>query len=87
MGSFKNLILQNNWASFNQTWHKLSLGQGDSHLFKGRDIPSPRGDNSGRVKILFSRSSRPKSIKIGTNYPLVKRIQVQIKARPSSNWR
>jgi hypothetical protein len=42
--------------------------------------PFPRGDNSERVKIhtqilkIFSRTSRPKSIKLGTNYPLVKRI-------------
>jgi hypothetical protein len=44
--------------------------------------PSQRGDNSERVKIhrkflnIFSRTSWPKSIKLGTNYPLVKRIQV-----------
>jgi hypothetical protein len=44
---------------------------------------SLRGDNSERVKIhrkflkiFFSRTSRPKSIKLGANYPLVKRIQV-----------
>jgi hypothetical protein len=52
----------------------VSLKKGDS--------PSPRGDNSETVKIhikflkIFSRSSSPKSIKLGTNYPLVKRIQV-----------
>jgi hypothetical protein len=29
------LLLQNNWANFNQTWHKSSLGGGDlSSLFK-----------------------------------------------------
>jgi hypothetical protein len=51
----------------------VSLKKGDS--------PSPRGDNSKRVKIhreflkiFFSRRTRPKSIKLGTNYPLVKRI-------------
>ena len=31
---FKNLLLQNHWANFNQTWHKASLGEGDSSLFK-----------------------------------------------------
>jgi hypothetical protein len=53
----------------------------DSSVFKERGSPSPRGDNSKRVKIhrkflkiFFSRTSRPKSIKLGTNYPLVKRI-------------
>ena len=29
---FKNLLLQNHWAIFNQTWHKASLGEGDSSL-------------------------------------------------------
>jgi hypothetical protein len=28
MGSFKNLLLQNHWANFNQTWDKSSLGRG-----------------------------------------------------------
>ena len=31
---FKNLLLQNHWANFNQTWHKASLSEGDSNLFK-----------------------------------------------------
>jgi hypothetical protein len=40
---------------------------------KEGDSPSPKGDNSERVKIhrkfleIFSRTSRPKSIKLGTN--------------------
>ena len=29
-----HLLLQNHWAKFNQTWHKASLGKGDSSLFK-----------------------------------------------------
>ena len=29
-----HLLLQNDWANFNQTWHKVSLGEGDSSLFK-----------------------------------------------------
>jgi hypothetical protein len=83
MGSFKNLFLQNHWANFNQTWHKSSLeGEDSSVFFKEGDNLSPRGDNSKSVNIhwiylkIFSRTSRPKSIKRGTNYPLVKRIQV-----------
>ena len=28
------LLLQNRWTNFNQTWHKSSLGKGDSSLFK-----------------------------------------------------
>ena len=34
-----NLILQNNWVNFNHTWHKVSLGEGDSSLFKWRVTP------------------------------------------------
>jgi hypothetical protein len=65
-------------AQLNHPWREriqVFLKEGDS--------PSLRGDNSERVKIhrkffkiLFSRTSGPKSIKLGTNYPLVKRIQV-----------
>ena len=29
-----HILLQNHWANFNQTWHKASLGEGDSSLFK-----------------------------------------------------
>jgi hypothetical protein len=50
---------------------------------KEGDNPFLRGDNSERVKIhrkflkiFFSRTSRTKSIKLGTNYPLVKIVQV-----------
>jgi hypothetical protein len=31
---FKNLLLQNQQAKFNWTWYKLSLGEGNSNLFK-----------------------------------------------------
>jgi hypothetical protein len=34
VGSFKNLLFQNWCANFNQTWHKSSLGVGDSSLSK-----------------------------------------------------
>ena len=27
-------LLQNNWANFNQTWHKAPFGKGDANLFK-----------------------------------------------------
>ena len=30
------LLLQNHWANFNQNWHKVSLGEGDS---KGHALP------------------------------------------------
>jgi hypothetical protein len=58
---------------------------------KEGDSPSTRGDNSERVKMhrkffKISRTRQPKSIKLDTNYPLVKRIQVcsNERARPSS---
>jgi hypothetical protein len=56
---------------------------------KEGDIPSPRGDNSERVKILrnffkiFFRTSGPNSIKLGTNYPWVKGIEVSSNKGPS----
>ena len=33
--SYFRLLLQNHWANFNQTWHKASLGEGDSSQMKG----------------------------------------------------
>jgi hypothetical protein len=55
-----------------------------------RDNHSPRGDNSKRVKIhsnlikkiFFSRTSRPNSIKLYTNYLSVKEIQVSSNKGP-----
>ena len=32
--SYFHLLLQNRWANFYQTWHKASLGKGDSSLFR-----------------------------------------------------
>jgi hypothetical protein len=55
----------------------------DSSVLEEGDSPSQRGDNSERVKIHnFSRTRRPKSIKLGTNYPLVKRIKVYSNKEP-----
>jgi hypothetical protein len=48
---------------------------------KEGDSPSPRGDNSEKVKmhwkclkIFFSNTSKPNSVKLGTNYPWMKGI-------------
>ena len=38
-----HLLLQNHWAEFNQTWHKASLGEGNSSLFKWRAPPFSKG--------------------------------------------
>jgi hypothetical protein len=85
VGSFKNLLLQNHSANLTRlgTDHPLVEGiQVCSTCSNEGNIPSPRGDNSKRVKIhrkflkIFSRTSRPKLIKLNTNYPWVKGIQV-----------
>jgi hypothetical protein len=65
---------------FSRTTGPILTRLGTNHPWRDRiqvslgARPSPRGDNSKRVKIhkilkIFSRSSRPKSIKFGTNYP------------------
>ena len=41
--NLKNLLLQNHWVNFNQTWHKVSLGEGDLNLFKWRAPPFSKG--------------------------------------------
>jgi hypothetical protein len=59
VGSFKNLLLQNHRANFNQTWRRSSFGEEIQVYSNEGDKPSPRGDNSKRVKIhnFFSRTS------------------------------
>jgi hypothetical protein len=37
--------LKNQHANFNQTWHKISLGKGNSKFFKLRQGSLQRGDN------------------------------------------
>ena len=78
-----NLLLQNHWPSFNQTWHKAFLGEGDSILFKSRPHPLSRRDNYEIAKKIddikknfLSRTTRPISTKLGTMHPSVKGIQV-----------
>jgi hypothetical protein len=57
-------------------------GEGCQVYSNEGDCPSPRGDNCESVKIhwtflkiFFSRTSKPNSIKLGTNYPWVEGIQ------------
>jgi hypothetical protein len=58
------------------------LGEGIQVSSNEGDCPSSRGDNSKTMKIhwklykIFSRTSRPNSIKLGTHHPCVKGIQV-----------
>jgi hypothetical protein len=64
------------------TNHPCNWMKGIQVCSKKGDSHSPKGDNSERVKMywnffkIFSRTSRPNWIKLGTNYPLVKGIQV-----------
>jgi hypothetical protein len=51
VGSFKNHLLQNHWANFNQTWYRSSLVGRFQVCSNEGDNPSPRGDNSKRVEI------------------------------------
>ena len=44
MTKIKNLLLQNHWAHFNQTWHKVSLVEENSNLFKWRATPFFKGE-------------------------------------------
>ena len=76
------LFLKNRWANFNRNWHKASLGDGDSSLFKWRALSFPRGNNYEIVKIhwrnfkIFSRTTGPISTKLSTKHPWMKGIQV-----------
>ena len=45
MTKFKILLLQNHWANVNQTWHKASLGEWDSVLFKEEPFNSHQDNN------------------------------------------
>jgi hypothetical protein len=44
MGPLKNLFLQNHCFNFNQAWHKLSLEDDDSRVFKGMGITPLQGE-------------------------------------------
>jgi hypothetical protein len=82
VGSFKNLLLQNHWANLTKLGTNHPWVKGIKVCSNEGDCPSPRGDNSKRVKIhwkilkiFLSRTSWPKSRKLGTNYPWVMGIQ------------
>ena len=79
---FKNLR-QNRWANFNQTWHKVFLGKGNSNLLHLRAKHFSRGHNSniGKIhwrllRIFYSIITWPISTKLDTEYPCVKWTQI-----------
>ena len=41
--NLKSFLFKNHWATFNQTWHKASLGDRDSNVSKWRVMPFFKG--------------------------------------------
>ena len=52
---YKNLLLQNRWANFNQTCHKTSLGEGDSSFSNEAPSPFPKENNTKIAKINLTK--------------------------------
>ena len=74
----------NNWANFNQTWHKASLGEGDSIYFSYEGARLfPRGDNYkiGKIHWWNLKTTGPISTKFGTKYYWFKGIRLLFKLR------
>ena len=77
------LILQNHWFNFNQTWHKTSLGNWNSSLFKWKaTFVLHMGTQKWKSEHIiwrhlkiFYRTTELISIKLGTKHSWVKRIQ------------
>ena len=81
---YKNLLLQNKLANFNQPWHKSSLGSGYISLFKWRAPPFSKmrllrnSENTLTFFVLKSSSPEPEPVDhfqpnlISTKHPLVK---------------
>jgi hypothetical protein len=81
----KNLLLQNQQAKINQTWYKLSFGEGNQFYSNKGPCPLQRGDNHknvkmgwGHLKIFFCRTTGPMLTRLSTNHPWRKRIQVSL---------
>ena len=89
IAKFKNRLLQ--WTNFNQTQHKLSLGEGYISLFNKGPCIFPRGDDYNIVKMKESSSVEP----LGQFQPnLAKSILgkwefefVQLKSHTFLHWR
>ena len=73
-----HLLLQNHWANFNQTWHKASLGAGDSSLFKWRVSPfsKERLLQNWKHIIKFLKSSSPEPL--GQFQPNLAKMGIQV---------
>jgi hypothetical protein len=70
------LPIQTRFGTNHSWWYGISVCSNEG------DNPSPRGDNSKSkihwklLKIVFSRTSSPNSIKLGKNYPWMKGVRV-----------
>ena len=79
---FKNHLLQNYFANFNQTQHKASLDEGDSSKFKWKAtffveiLTKKLICMHWRILKIFSRTNMPISSKLATKHSLIKGIQV-----------
>mgnify|MGYP003687930543 CR=1 FL=1 len=80
MTRFEYLLFKNHWANFNQTWRKVSLGEGIQVCWNIRPSPFSRGNNYEiiakthwrNLKIFFCRTTGPISTKRGIKHPWVK---------------
>ena len=70
-------LLQDHWGNFNQTWHKASLGDGDSIFLKriGHTLFQRKMITKKRNLKIFSRTTEPISTTLGANCPWEKGIQ------------
>ena len=78
-----NLLLQNHWANFNQTWQKHSWVMGTQVCFNKGPHPFPRVENYRipkihwqNLKIFFSWTTVSISTKLSKMHPWVKGIQI-----------
>ena len=60
--TFKNLLLQNHWANFNQSWHKAYLIKEDSNCSNKRPRPFPREKISKKLKYIDHILKSPKPL-------------------------
>ena len=89
--NFKNLLIQDMWANFNQTWHNAYLGKGFQDCSNKGPCPCPRVDHYEIVNIHwhnFKKSSLtwttcPNSCKLSTKHLWVIGIQVCLNEGPT----
>jgi hypothetical protein len=89
VGHLKIFFSRTTWPILTRLGTDHSYVKGIQVCSNEGDNPPTRGDNSERLKIhrnfqkIFSRTSWPNLIKLGTNYPWVKGIQLCSSKGPS----